>query len=65
MADVKVARVVTALIDVFIDDIGGARMWLYSPNPSLDGRQPIELLETGEADRVLQAIGGLAAGVMG
>jgi uncharacterized protein (DUF2384 family) len=58
----QTAQVVTALLDVY--NIDGARIWLFSPNPLLEGRKPIDLIDTDEGDRVLQVIDGLASGVM-
>jgi uncharacterized protein (DUF2384 family) len=40
-----------------------ARLWLRSPNPTLDYEKPIDLIERGEYRRVIGAVLALAEGV--
>src|SRR4051812_7254754 len=40
-----------------------AHDWLFTPNPALDYRKPVELLRTGDYRVVLGAIDALAEGV--
>lgn len=40
-----------------------AHDWLFTPNPMLDHRKPVELLRSGDYRRVLGAIDALAEGV--
>lgn len=40
-----------------------ARDWLFAPNDSLDRREPVDLLRTGEFRRVLGAIDAMSEGV--
>lgn len=42
----------------------GAEIWLHGRKKSLNGRRPIDLLESGESDVVLNAIERLRAGAM-
>ena len=42
----------------------GAEIWLHGRKKSLNGRRPIDLLEIGESDVVLNAIERLRAGAM-
>jgi uncharacterized protein (DUF2384 family) len=40
-----------------------ARLWLRSPNPSLDWRKPLELVAEGDYRRVIGAVLAMAEGV--
>ena len=40
-----------------------ARLWLRSPNPSLDWRKPLDLITEGEYRRVIGAVLAMAEGV--
>jgi putative toxin-antitoxin system antitoxin component (TIGR02293 family) len=40
-----------------------ARLWLRSPNPSLDWRKPLDLITEGEYRRVIGAVLAVAEGV--
>lgn len=40
-----------------------ARLWLRTPNPTLDYEKPIDLVERGEYRRVIAAIRSLGEGV--
>jgi putative toxin-antitoxin system antitoxin component (TIGR02293 family) len=40
-----------------------ARLWLRSPNPSLDWRKPLDLVTEGEYRRVIGAVLAMAEGV--
>jgi uncharacterized protein (DUF2384 family) len=42
----------------------GAEIWLHGRKRSLDARRPIDLLENGEYEAVLNAIERLRAGAM-
>lgn len=42
----------------------GAEIWLHGRKRSLKGKRPIDLLETGKSDVVLDAIERLRAGAM-
>jgi len=37
--------------------------WLRTPNPSFEGRTPVEVIEGGEADRIRRMIHELESGV--
>jgi uncharacterized protein (DUF2384 family) len=53
---------VRLLRDVYTRE--GAEIWLHGRKRSLDGRRPIDLLEEGEYDVVLDAIERLRAGAV-
>jgi putative toxin-antitoxin system antitoxin component (TIGR02293 family) len=57
----ELKAVVDLLRDVLRDE--PARLWLRSPNPTLDYHKPIDLVERGEYRRVIGAILALAEGV--
>ena len=42
-----------------------ARLWLRSPNPSLDWEKPLDLVARGEYKRVIGAVLAVAEGVTG
>lgn len=52
--------VIEGLSDVFEDE--GIEIWLHSRQRGLGGRTPLELLQEGRFDQVLEAIDRLAGG---
>ena len=56
------ARVIVALNDLYRPE--AHELWLRSPNPMLKGCTPHELIEAGEAERVLDLIQALCEGVV-
>lgn len=52
--------VIEGLSDVFEDE--GIEIWLHSRQRTLGGRAPLELLQDGRFDEVLEAIDRLAGG---
>lgn len=54
-----------AVLDALDEALSGepARIWLRSPNPSLDWRKPLDLVAQGEYRRVIGAALALADGV--
>jgi hypothetical protein len=40
-----------------------AQRWLYAPNDMFEGRRPIDLLEQGEDERVMQLLGRIEEGI--
>ncbi len=52
--------VIEELSDVFADE--GIEIWLHSRQRALGGNTPLQLLEDGEFDTVLQAVENLAGG---
>lgn len=56
------AKVIEALNDLYRPE--AHELWLGSPNLMLDGRKPHDLIEAGEAERVLDLISALCEGVI-
>ncbi len=54
-------RLFDGLSDVVTSDAIGP--WIQTPNPSLDGFKPLELIERGETDRIWRIIYVLGSGV--
>lgn len=57
----ELKAVVDLLRRVVRDD--GARLWLRSPNPDLNYEKPLDLVATGEYQRVIDLLLALAEGV--
>ena len=57
----ELKAVVDVLREVLRDE--PARLWIRTPNPTLDYEKPIELIERGEYRRVIGAIRALGEGV--
>jgi uncharacterized protein (DUF2384 family) len=57
----ELKAVVDQLLSVIRDE--PARLWLRSPNPDLDWRNPLELIAEGQYRRVIGAVLAMAEGV--
>lgn len=55
--------VVERLADVYQPE--GIEIWLHARNRGLDGRRPIEMLEVGKFEKVVELVERLSEGVQG
>lgn len=62
MAATDRERVLTALAEVYRPE--GMAIWMRAPNKLLNGRVPDDMIEQGDAERVLDLILALAEGVI-
>jgi putative toxin-antitoxin system antitoxin component (TIGR02293 family) len=61
----RLARI-TALAEEVFEDKDSALRWLHKPNRYLDGRSPLDLMETDPgAEEIRQMLGRIDAGVYG
>ena len=61
-AGLEKMREIRFLLQAIFTSEEGAREWLYSSVPLLQGRRPIDLLRGGELDRVLSVLAGHYSG---
>jgi uncharacterized protein (DUF2384 family) len=61
--DIEIARLHSALVEIL--HVTSVDSWMETPNPSLDGFTPEDLVQRGEIDRIWRIIHRREAGVRG
>jgi len=61
--DIEIARLHGALVEIL--HVTSVDSWMETPNPSLDGFTPEDLVQRGEIDRIWRIIHRREAGVRG
>jgi hypothetical protein len=59
--DIEIARLHSALVQIL--NVGSVETWMDTPNHSLDGFTPEDLIERGEIDRIWRIIHRREAGL--
>lgn len=52
----RVARVWARVLDLFDDDIDGARNWMHSPQSMFEGSSPLDFIRTEVGARAVEAL---------